>query len=151
MENKENSGDSANSTSSEELFNKKDKNAFDKAILTSENKTDEYESGTQDLSLRLELDESGSLRETQDEYRMFSRIESSDEKKHVSSRDKETQEFQMSRSMDGPQSSPFTRNNKPTYKSEKDSDVNSERENKDHTDLKPRSSTKRHLDSQGKL
>ena len=155
MENKENSRDSANSTSSEELLNKKEQTVtspYDKKASKTENKTDEYESSTQDLSLRLELDESSSLRETQDEFRMFSRIESPEEKKHVFPCEKETQEFQMSKSMDGPQSDTISDNIKQTHNpDENNSAIALEIEKSEQIDPTLRSSVKRHLDSQGKF
>ena len=156
MENKENSRDSANSTSSEEIFNKKELTVTtpcDKKASKTENKPDEYESSTQDLSLRLELDESASLKETQDEYRMFSRIESPEGKKHVFHCDKETQEFQMSRSMDGPQSNTSSENIKETHNPDEniESAITPEIEKSEQIDPTLRSSVKRQLDSQGKL
>ena len=152
MENKENSGDSANSTSSEE-------NKFSMAPLevklivgTEGNTTKESESNTQDLSLRLELDESGSLKETQDEYRMFSRIgSSSDETKHASQCDKDAQDLEMSKTMDDPQNSLILGDINSSKGEENNCSTNTE-ENIEVTcsNSNPRSSIKRPLDSQGK-
>ena len=156
MENKENSGDSANSTSSEEHSNKPSEIEVSKShknVGNNENKNDELESSTQDLSLRLELDESGSLKLTQDEYRMFSRIESSsEERKVVFQSNKETQDFQLSKSMDGPYISQNIESIKQANKADRGNcDVIQEIENAYQVDIdsKSRSSVKRHLDSQG--
>ena len=103
MEEKENSSESANSSISEYPINSKilsdeivrsHKKSFDSPEQRNE------EASTQDLSLRLDLDESGTLKETQDQYRMFSRLGYSPEVTGNTQYDKETQEYKISKSID---------------------------------------------------
>lgn len=104
MENKENSSDSAN-TSSDEPGNKNGRLSIpnistDKVNLQNAER-EIQETSTEDLSLHLELDESATLKETQDEFRMFSRIGCTSEESKVTQQcDKETQDFQLSTNMD---------------------------------------------------
>ena len=103
MEEKENSSESANSSISEYPINSKIQSgeivrSHKKSFDSSEHGNEE--TGTQDLSLRLDLDESGTLKETQDQYRMFSRLGYSPEVTANTQYDKETQEYKISKSID---------------------------------------------------
>ena len=84
---------------------------------------------------------------------MFSRIESSsEERKVVFQSNKETQDFQLSKSMDGPYISQNIEGIKQANEADRGScDVIEEIENAYQVgkDSKSRSSVKRHLDSQG--
>ena len=156
MENKENSSDSAN-TSSDEPGNKNGrlsipKIATDKVDLQNAER-EIQETSTEDLSLHLELDESATLKETQDEFRMFSRIGCTSEESKVTQQcDKETQDFQLSTNMDEGtfsceiqgvnNSEAIEKNNQAKYRNIKSSGLA-------FTDTK--GTAKRTIDSQGKL
>ena len=155
MEDKENSGGSANTSSSDDPTNilknvKEIAQSKTPAINLDEDEPEE-EHNTQDLSLRLELDESGSLRETQDQYRMFGRIESSPkiEKKEPQC-DKETQEFQMSKSMDENQFSPVIKGDDSRLKDISHPNELPEVNEQSLSVSVVKGNTKRLLDSQGK-
>ena len=151
MEDKENSGGSANTSSSDELVNNRG-NIKDTIEKASAEPTAE-EVNTEDLNLQLELDESGSLKETQDEYRMFSRIGSSSVNKRNGSQscDKDAQEFQLSKSTDEGEFSPSIQesDNSNTNKyPNKKHDVTTD--TKLHEESRSKGRMKRLLDSQGK-
>ena len=154
MEDKENSGGSANTSSSEEpLHAKKESIKFPVESTTSINLggKDSEDLETEDLSLHLELDESATLKETQDEYRMFSRITSPEETKNVSQCDKETQEFQLSKSMDEGQFSPRNKHIDIFTKDNSDSNTRCDANGQMLLESKAKGSAKRILDSQGML
>ena len=151
MEDKENSGGSANTSSDEHFNNRRNKDPNEKMSKSPEpTATDEI--STEDLNLHLELDESGTLKETQDPYRMFSRIGSSPaDKRNISQCDKETQDFHLSKSMDEGQFSN-------SAEKREDSNINNSRPNEKYDvadtfsiECKSKGSMKRLLDSQGKL
>ena len=141
MEDKENSGGSANTSSSDEHFNNRE-NIKD---ASAEPSGSAEEVNTEDLNLQLELDES--LKETQDEYRMFSRIGSSsvDNRKGC---EKDAQEFHLSKSTEEDQSSHVIQE---SSKTKKDPNEKYEVSEKVHEKSKAKGSMKRLLDSEGKL
>ena len=102
MEDKENSGGSVNTSSSdaergsvESTFNNL-KASRDNGNDDSQKECEDENMSTQDLSLHLELDESASFRETQEQTFEFPQMEP----KNADPCDDETQEYQISKTMD---------------------------------------------------
>ena len=154
MEEKENSSESANSSISEYPINSKIQSGdivlSPKTSLNSPEQGNE-EASTQDLSLRLDLDESGTLKETQDQYRMFSRIVCSPEVTANTQYEKETQEYQISKSIDGNTSGDELND---SQKNDSAAELNKEQGNNIEVATEPvtlGTLKKRQLDSQGKL
>ena len=153
MEDKENSGESANTSSPDEPGNssrlRNFKSPSGKTGLSQAQGEIEEEICTEDMSLHLELDESATFRETQDSLTGYFPGES----KSLQICDKETQEFQMSKSMDeGPfnDESPRAHNSK-TMENRQSKNVYNDSNVEISSDINAKGCMKRLPESQGKL